>query len=316
MMKKILKYSSICLCLLVMLLIGTSFYMVDYALARRHTKWTEEKAWERMQDYYPWTMHWMDSIRADGVLRDTFIVVDDGRRLHAYYLPRHPKHDSASVARTALLIHGYRNCAIDMMHLGYMYHHSMGYNIFLPDLHAHGQSDGESIQMGWKDRLDAMRWCQVAESLFRTPMVVHGISMGATTTMMLSGEENLPASITHFIEDCGYTSAWDEFESELANQFSLPAFPLLHLTSLLCDAMYDWNFAEASALRQVEKCQKPMLFIHGDADTFVPTWMVHPLHETHGGEKQLWLTEGVEHALSYQQYPQEYTAIVRSFVER
>ena len=316
MMKKILKYSSICLCLLVMLLIGTSFYMVDYALARRHTKWTEEKAWERMQDYYPWTMHWMDSIRADGVLRDTFIVVDDERRLHAYYLPRHPKHDSASVARTALLIHGYRNCAIDMMHLGYMYHHSMGYNIFLPDLHAHGQSDGESIQMGWKDRLDAMRWCQVAESLFRTPMVVHGISMGAATTMMLSGEENLPASITHFIEDCGYTSAWDEFESELANQFSLPAFPLLHLTSLLCDAMYDWNFAEASALRQVEKCQKPMLFIHGDADTFVPTWMVHPLHEAHGGEKQLWLTEGVEHALSYQQYPQEYTAIVRSFVER
>ena len=315
-MKKILKYSSICLCLLVMLLIGTSFYMVDYALARRHTKWTEEKAWERMQDYYPWTMHWMDSIRADGVLRDTFIVVDDGRRLHAYYLPRHPKHDSASVARTALLIHGYRNCAIDMMHLGYMYHHSMGYNIFLPDLHAHGQSDGESIQMGWKDRLDAMRWCQVAESLFRPPMVVHGISMGAATTMMLSGEENLPASITHFIEDSGYTSAWDEFESELANQFSLPAFPLLHLTSLLCDAMYDWNFAEASALRQVEKCQKPMLFIHGDADTFVPTWMVHPLHEAHGGEKQLWLTEGVEHALSYQQYPQEYTAIVRSFVER
>ena len=315
-MKKILKYSSICLCLLVMLLIGTSFYMVDYALARRHTKWTEEKAWERMQDYYPWTMHWMDSIRADGVLRDTFRVVDDGRRLHAYYLPRHPKHDSASVARTALLIHGYRNCAIDMMHLGYMYHHSMGYNIFLPDLHAHGQSDGESIQMGWKDRLDAMRWCQVAESLFRPPMVVHGISMGAATTMMLSGEENLPASITHFIEDCGYTSAWDEFESELANQFSLPAFPLLHLTSLLCDAMYDWNFAEASALRQVEKCQKPMLFIHGDADTFVPTWMVHPLHEAHGGEKQLWLTEGVEHALSYQQYPQEYTAIVRSFVER
>lgn len=315
-MKKILKYSSICLCLLVMLLIGTSFYMVDYALARRHTKWTEEKAWERMQDYYPWTMHWMDSIRADGVLRDTFIVVDDGRRLHAYYLPRHPKHDSASVARTALLIHGYRNCAIDMMHLGYMYHHFMGYNIFLPDLHAHGQSDGESIQMGWKDRLDAMRWCQVAESLFRTPMVVHGISMGAATTMMLSGEENLPASITHFIEDCGYTSAWDEFESELANQFSLPAFPLLHLTSLLCDAMYDWNFAETSALRQVEKCQKPMLFIHGDADTFVPTWMVHPLHEAHGGEKQLWLTEGVEHALSYQQYPQEYTAIVRSFVER
>ena len=210
-MKKILISCLICICLLVVLLTGASFYMVDYALARRHTTWTEEKAWQRVGEYYPWTMDWMDSIRADGVLKDTVILAEDGRRLHGYYLPRHPKHDTVSVARTALLIHGYRNCAIDMMHLGYMYHHSMGYNIVLPDLHAHGQSDGESIQMGWKDRLDALLWCRVADSLFHTPMVVHGISMGAATTMMLSGEENLPANITHFVEDCGYTSAWDEF---------------------------------------------------------------------------------------------------------
>ncbi|MEE1288566.1 MAG: alpha/beta hydrolase, partial [Bacteroidaceae bacterium] len=150
-MKKILISSLICICLLVVLLVGASFYMVDYALARRHTTWTEEKAWQRVEEYYPWTMEWTDSIRANGVLNDTFILAEDGRRLHGYYLPRHPKHDSVDVARTALLIHGYRNCAIDMMHLGYMYHHSMGCNIVLPDLHAHGQSDGESIQMGWKD---------------------------------------------------------------------------------------------------------------------------------------------------------------------
>ena len=300
---------------MVVLLLGASVYMVDYALARRHTKWTEDKAWERLGEYYPWTTEWMDSIRSNGVLRDTFIMAEDGRRLHGYYLSHHPKHDSISVARTALLIHGYRNCAIDMMHLGYMYHHSMGYNIILPDLHAHGQSDGESIQMGWKDRLDALLWCEVADSVFRSPMVVHGISMGAATTMMLSGEENLPLGVSHFVEDCGYTSAWDEFEGELANQFSLPAFPLLHVTSLLCDVMYGWNFTEASALEQVKKCTSPMLFIHGDADDFVPTWMVHPLYEAHGGEKQLWLTEGVEHAFSYRQYPEEYIDLVKDFID-
>jgi fermentation-respiration switch protein FrsA (DUF1100 family) len=116
------------------------------------------------------------------------------------------------------------------------------------------------------------------------------------------------------VEDCGYTSAWDEFRGELATQFSLPAFPLLHLTSLLCDAMYGWNFTEASALRQVAKCPRPMLFIHGDADDFVPTWMVHPLHEAHQGQKQLWLTEGVDHAHSYRYFPDEYTESVRSFL--
>lgn len=313
-MKKILIYSSVCLALIVAVLTVASFYMVDYALARRHTTWTEEKAWQRVEEYYPWTKEWVDSIRADGVLRDTFILAEDGRRLHAYYLPRHPKHDSVSMTRTALLIHGYRNCAVDMMHLGYMYHHCMGYNIMLPDLHAHGQSDGKNIQMGWKDRLDALLWCKVTESVFPTPMVVHGISMGAATTMMLSGEENLPTNITHFVEDCGYTSAWDEFEGELSNQFSLPAFPLLHLTSVLCDAMYGWNFTEASAFNQVAKCPKPMLFIHGDADDFVPTWMVYPLHEVHKGQKQLWLTEGVDHAHSYRYFPDEYTDRVRQFL--
>ena len=170
--------------------------------------------------------------------------------------------------------------------------------------------------MGWKDRLDALRWCQVADTLFHTPMVVHGISMGAATTMMLSGEENLPTNITHFVEDCGYTSAWDEFKGELSNQFSLPAFPLLHLTSLLCDAMYGWTFTEASALRQVAKCPKPMLFIHGDADDFVPTWMVHPLYDAHPGPKDIWLPEGVTHALSYYKYPAEYTERVRRFLFR
>ena len=313
-MKKVLISCLICICLLVVLLTGASFYMVDYALSRRHTIWTEENAWQRVEDYYPWTKEWADSVRADGVLKDTFILTENGRRLHAYYLPRHPKHDTISVPRTALLIHGYRNCAVDMMHLGYMYHHSMGYNIVLPDLHAHGQSDGESIQMGWKDRMDALRWCKITDSLFHAPIVVHGISMGAATTMMLSGEENLPTNITHFVEDCGYTSAWDEFEGELANQFSLPAFPLLYLTSQLCDAMYGWNFAEASAIEQVAKCTRPMLFIHGDADNFVPTWMVHPLYDAHQGHKQLWLTEGVEHAFSYRMYHKEYTDIVKEFM--
>ena len=112
-MKKILTYSLLCLALIVALLATASFYMVDYALARRHTTWTEEKAWQRVEEYYPWTKEWVDSIHADGVLRDTFILAEDGRRLHAYYLPRHPKHDSVSMARTALLIHGYRNCAVE-----------------------------------------------------------------------------------------------------------------------------------------------------------------------------------------------------------
>ena len=144
-------------------------------------------------------------------------------------------------------------------------------------------------------------------------MVVHGISMGAATTMMASGEPQRPY-VRCFVEDCGYTSVWDEFSKELKSSFGLPAFPLLYTASWLCDLKYGWNFREASALAQVAKCRLPMLFIHGDADDYVPTWMVRPLFEAKPGDKELWLVPGAGHAASYRDNREEYTRRVGEFV--
>lgn len=216
-----------------------------------------------------------------------------------------------------MIVHGYTDNAVRMLMIGYLYNHDLGYNILLPDLHYHGRSEGRAIRMGWLDRLDVLRWMDVANELFggHTQMVVHGISMGAATTMMVSGEEQRPY-VKCFVEDCGYTSVWDEFRKELKEQFSLPAFPLLHVASWLCDLKYGWNFREASALDQVAKCRQPMLFIHGDADDYVPTWMVYPLYEAKPGEKELWVVPGATHAMSYRDNPEEYTRRVGEFVGR
>ena len=201
----------------------------------------------------------------------------------------------------------------------------MGWNIVVPDLHAHGLSAGEAIGMGWQERNDVLHWMR----LFRTDtMVVHGISMGAATTMNVAGEsllvggqgsgELMPEGIKsiRFVEDCGYTSVWDEFEYELREEFSLPVFPLLYTTSLLCQWKYGWSFTEAAPLRQVARCPYPMLFIHGDDDHFVPSWMVHPLYAAKDSLKDLWITRGVQHALSYKNYPEEYARRIREFVEQ
>lgn len=207
-----------------------------------------------------------------------------------------------------------------MMMIGYLYNRQLGYNILLPDLYGHGLSGGTEVQMGWKDRLDVLRWTEEANHLFggNTEMVVHGISMGAATTMCVSGEVQQgiyqQPFIKCFVEDCGYTSAWDEFKGELKNQFGLPAFPLLYVASTLCHIEYGWSFQEASPLEQVKKCTLPMLFIHGDADTFVPTWMVHPLYEAKPAPKELWIVPGAEHAVAYKENTEAYTRKVHDFV--
>ena len=114
----------------------------------------------------------------------------------------------------------------------------------------------------------------------------------------------------------GYTSVWDEFSNEISARFSLPDFPLMYTASWVVKAKYGWGFNEASPLKQVAKCQKPMLFIHGDNDTFVPTWMVYPLYEAKPQPKALWIAHGSKHADAYADYKEEYTRRVVGFVEK
>jgi fermentation-respiration switch protein FrsA (DUF1100 family) len=109
---------------------------------------------------------------------------------------------------------------------------------------------------------------------------------------------------------------WDEFAGQLDEQFGLPPFPLMYATSLLCQMRFGWSFGEASALEQVRKCRYPMLFIHGDSDSFVPTSMVYPLYEAKPDAKTLWIAEGAEHALSYHEHKAEYISRLRAFCSR
>lgn len=302
--------------LVFLVLLGGSIYMLSYSLTPDDNDTRSyEKMYKKLYADYPEIKPWCDSLRQVSALRDTFVTMDNGEQHHAMYIPAREECN-----RTAVVVHGYTSNAADIMYLGYMYHHDLGFNVLLPDLHAHGKSEGKVIQMGWKDRADVHRWIAIADSLWRdstdaASIVVHGVSMGAATTMGVSGDST-PASVKCFVEDCGYSSVWEEFRAQLKEQFGIPEFPIMYTTSLLCNLLYGWSFGEASPLEQVKKCHKPMLFIHGDEDTFVPTSMVYALYQVKTEPKELYIGRGSAHAMSYQDHQKEYTEKVRSFVER
>ena len=314
-LRKALYISAGIIIIILAALTAASFYMLRFSLApdpnRRDTDSTYNILYSRFPDMKPW----MDSIRAGGHLRDTFVVSPAGARQHAYY----PACDDAC-GKTAVLVHGYKDSAIKFFYFGRMYNRDLHYNVLMPDLHAHGLSDGNDIQMGWKDADEVLNWIKVAEEIFRddnyrTAMIVHGVSMGAATTMNVSGKD-LPEYVNAFVEDCGYTSVWDEFSMQLKEMFGLPAFPLMHSTSLLCNMKYGWNFKEASPLISVSRCTRPMLFIHGDADDFVPFSMMQPLYDAKPEPKEFWVAPGSANANAYRDHPEEYTAVVRQFLDK
>ena len=226
---------------------------------------------------------------------DIFLPSYDGLRLHGQLLQQ------PGAKGTLLLFHGYRSSWSIDFSIVLPYYYSLGYNLLAVDERAHGQSEGAYITFGVHERRDAVTWAQYAEKHFgpEHPLFLGGLSMGATTVLLASALE-LPPSVRGIIADCGFSSPEAIMKSVLrAHVKWLPAGPLLALMNVCTRAFAGFSIKEASTLDAVSKTKRPILFIHGTADTFVPCSMSQAAYDACAAEKQLVLVEGAKHGYSY-----------------
>ena len=159
---------------------------------------------------------------------DLFITSKDNLKLHNYLIK-----NKVTSNKWAIVVHGYTSQGKLMASYAEEFY-KMGYNIIIPDLRGHGQSEGNYIGMGWDERLDIIDLTKyIVDNYTNTEIVLFGVSMGAATVMTTSGEK-LPSNVKAIIEDCGYTSAWNQFAYQLKSLFKLHSFPLLDVASLIC----------------------------------------------------------------------------------
>lgn len=215
-----------------------------------------------------------------------------------------------------IINHGYMQPPYQLGHTGLKFFEN-GYNILLPHMRGHGESEGAYIGMGFHDSKDVIKWINYILSInSRAEIVIYGVSMGAAATMITSGEK-LPDNVKCFIEDCGYTSAWDEFAYQLKEIYGLPSFPIMDGVNLLTKIRAGYDLKDASPLNQIKKCSKPMLFIHGDKDTFVPFYMAEKLYTAAScPEKELFITRNAGHAESFKLYKDIYWQKVLDFANK
>ena len=300
--KKLLIAAGVVVVALAAALIFISDYLVNYAIGRSGNGGDREVALEVdapadsveavMENNRAAYKSKIDTFTNGHPGRDVTLTADDGLTLHGVY---YANAETADTHRWALVLHGYRGDYTGALQLAAPYYEA-GYQVIAPDLRACGESEGDYVGMGWLDRKDVLQWIDyIIEQDPEAKIVVHGISMGAATTMMTAGEST-PDNVKAFVEDCGYTSVWDIFSSELQLRFGLPEFPILYTASGVARLRAGYSFTEASALAQVARCEKPMLFIHGTADDFIPYEMMDTLYNAKPGDNKAELTaEGAGH---------------------
>lgn len=215
-----------------------------------------------------------------------------------------------------ITIHGYRGTSEDMSYYAKTFYDA-GFNVLMPNLRGHSGSGGEYIRMGWYDRLDIVQWIQglVAQDA-QCEIVLHGVSMGAATVMMTTGE-TLPSNVKVAIEDCGYTSVYDQFAYILEEFGSIPARPIMDIAIMFAKRFTGFDITEASCIQQLQKSKTPTLFIHGTEDDFVPFTMLEQLYNANPTlPKEKLMVEGAAHAYAATVNPTAYWNAVFGMIDK
>lgn len=238
------------------------------------------------------------------------LTADDGTELAAWYFAA-----PESTHNYAICLHGYTDEPIGMARYAKRFHDPRHERTRTcrPRPRALRR---RLCRHGWPERLDIVAWIgRIVQADPEARILVFGESMGAATAMDVAGE-SLPANVKCIIEDCGYTSVWDEFSLQLKDVFGLPSFPLLDVANLVCNVRAGYDFHKASSVEQLKHATVPMLFIHGDQDTFVPYDMLDQNYDACASKvKQKLTIHGATHAKSAQVDPELYWNTVDGFLD-
>lgn len=243
------------------------------------------------------------------------IINDRGHKLQGYLV--RPKEPSDVYVFGS---HGYKSDGKgEWCHYAKHYVEELGFNLFFVDHQAAGESEGEYIGFASHESKDSLKWLKYMTEKFGKDIqiILHGISMGSATVMLMSGSEDLIPNVRFTIADCGYTSAMDEFNYKIES-LKLPLKPLVPIISTINRKKAGYDFKrDTNALEAVSKAKVPMLFIHGGEDKFVPTYMVYLLHDACTAQyKDLFIVPGADHAQSYFTDKKGYESKVDEFISK
>ena len=224
------------------------------------------------------------------------LTTEDGVKLEGFLMrPEKPSDVYVFAA------HGYRSTGKEEYCGFSQYYLDRGYNVFFVDHRAAGESEGKYIGFGYYEFRDCLKWLAFMNETFGKDIsiILHGVSMGSATVMLMSGADELPENVKLVVADCGYTSAWDEFAYKLSDMH-IPTWPLLPAVNKINIRKAGYDFRDTSAINAVRKAKTPFLFVHGGADGFVPTYMVYQLFDACASkDKELMIIDGADHAQSF-----------------
>lgn len=191
------------------------------------------------------------------------LYTSDGIRLACWNL-QHPATDQ--IKGTVLMFHGHGSCKSGIIpDATFIY--NLGWNVFMADARAHGESSGNTCTIGYKEALDVKTVYDHVKKQSNQAIILYGVSMGAATITkaIYDYPEIKPAKI---ILESPFATMTEASEGKIRSM-NLPEEPL---TSIL---MF-WGSVETGCwlynnkpAEYIKKVQCPVLLQWGKDDNKV-----------------------------------------------
>jgi hypothetical protein len=224
------------------------------------------------------------------------------------------KHFKDGRQRVVILSHGWTSNHITMLAYGKIYL-ELGFSLVAFDHRFHGKSDKNvNCTMGLYESKDLIGLGNYVRNSFPKDTIwgLQGESMGSATVMQAAPDMKW---LSFVVEDCGYSSVRGEMAATLDAK-KLPHFPILNIGGAILKRRYNLDMSKVNAVESVPNIEVPMLFCHGDNDTFVPTKMVYDVYNAKKDKKHLQLYEGSTHAESIWDHPEQYKQVLEDFLKQ
>lgn len=228
--------------------------------------------------------------------------------LKAIYFPNGDTKD------TVIVCHGYSaNLYGSVKYMNMFY--ALGFNVLIYDHRGHGASGKSLCSMGYIEKEDlktCVDWI-INRNGHEGVIGTHGESMGGATVLMHAA---IDERVDFVIADCAFASVWDQFSHVLKEERRLPSFPILHVSSLVSKFRIGSFFSGIKPISGINDIKAPILFIHGDSDTYIPMEASQAMYDQRKGPKDIYFANGAEHAVSYVVDPERYKAEVSRFLQK
>lgn len=231
----------------------------------------------------------------------------DGVTLRGWYCPTPERR------RLVVLVHGLGGSRDNMADLAHDLH-DRGYDVLVFDLRGHGESDPARLTMGRRERGDvrAVQSWAARQGYAADRIGWIGQSMGASTLLMEAAQND---GIRVAVLDSPFGDLPAILRTQLTRHSHLPRLfnpGILMAARLAFGVRTDDLLPVVSARRWGAR---PMLLIHGEADTIVPVDQARQIARVVGEGCRAITLPGIPHVGAYRRNPDRYVAAVGRFLD-